>query len=218
MTKIFLLPVDEKINNNIFSQLLNFVSSKKRMKIMQFNFDIDKKLSLYSELLVRYLACMQLHISNDKIEFSYGKYGKPHILNFPNFHYNISHTHSTIVMSISENPVGVDIEKIRSVDRKIVNRFFTDGERAYVYDDEKLINERFYEIWTKKEAYIKYTGRGLSMPLDSFNVCNEPLSHIIQTYKMNGYVISCCSDSSNEESEIINIPEIFLVKQYVKIE
>lgn len=216
MIKIYILPIDEKINDNEFYRLLNFVSENRKESVQKFHFDIDKKLSLYSELLVRYIVCRELQISNDKIKFLHGKHGKPYIIDFPNFHYNISHTHSAIAAAFSDSPVGIDIEKIRIAETEIAKRFFAETEIKYVFDNYTEIDIHFFDIWTKKESYVKYTGYGLSTPLNSFDVCAEPLVNKIQTFEIMGYVISCCNDFANEKIDVINISENSLVQQFLK--
>ncbi len=68
-------------------------------------------------------------------------------------------------------PVGVDIEKIRPIDFAIAERFFTASEYRLLMDtaeQERL--QLFYTLWTLKESYIKFVGKGLSIPLDSFAI------------------------------------------------
>ena len=84
--------------------------------------------------------------------------GKPYIIKQPDFHFGISHTKNAITVAFSKEPVGVDIEKIRDVDLKVADRFFTEEEQKYINSDVSLSCRRFFEIWTKKEAIIKKSG------------------------------------------------------------
>lgn len=69
MNTIYFLPLSDSEENNSLHQLLPFVSEKKQEKIKRFRFDIDRKLSLYSELMVRVIASQTLKIPNREIVF-----------------------------------------------------------------------------------------------------------------------------------------------------
>ena len=103
-------------------------------------------------------------------EIKKGSHGKPY---FPgtDIHFNISHSGDYKVLAIAETPVGVDIEKVRKADLRVAKRFC---ENEYNYITQKDSEHRFFEIWTKKEAYLKYKGTGLSGGLDSFDVFSLP--------------------------------------------
>jgi 4'-phosphopantetheinyl transferase len=88
--------------------------------------------------------------------------------------FNVSHSDGLVLLAFTLNrDIGVDIEKIR-LDRpfeKIARRFFARGEAAQLCALEPgRQSQAFYECWTRKEAYIKARGLGLSLPLDSFEV------------------------------------------------
>ena len=79
---------------------------------------------MYSELLVRYLASKQLNISFSDIVFAKNSYGKPYLSDYPEFHFNVSHSCKYLVVLVSNQPVGVDIEKIDNPNLNIAHRFF----------------------------------------------------------------------------------------------
>jgi len=70
---------------------------------------------------------------------------------------------------VGSGPVGIDVEYMRAYDSGIAERFFHPGEyaRACRFAEERR-KERFYDLWTIKESYIKALGKGLSLALDSF--------------------------------------------------
>jgi 4'-phosphopantetheinyl transferase len=127
------------------------------------------------KLLARYALSELLKVPPDSLAFTYGERGKPLLRDFPDIHFNISHSGKLVVCAVSSAPVGIDVEAVPSTERgfmKIAGRFFAGEELSYIQARSSQ-SERaaaFAEIWTKKEAYIKRDGRGLALPLNSFNV------------------------------------------------
>ncbi len=84
--------------------------------------------------------------------------GKPYLENGP--FVSVSHTEDFIVVAVSENNIGIDMEKTdREIKKQeeLTEKYFSQKEKEYATTKEK-----FLEIWTKKEAYVKFTGQGLS--------------------------------------------------------
>lgn len=101
-------------------------------------------------------------------QFVHGKRGKPHLPDHRPF--NLTHAGDYAVLALSEQSVGVDIERIRDIDwEKISKRFFHPDEQAFLAraDDPKAT---FFTIWTLKEAYLKAEGHGFSVSPISFSV------------------------------------------------
>lgn len=207
MEEIYFLRVDEYLNKMHFQKLLSFIPDQKKKELKELKWDIDKKLKLYSEILVRILICKKVHIRNFQIELKRSEYGKPYLSGYNNFYFNVSHTRNAIVVVVSDKEVGIDIEKIGEVDFKIVNRFFSTNEKRYVVDDSTYINKHFFEIWTQKEAYLKYIGKGLSIPLKSFDVTDKKISERIYNFEIENYIISICSEYVNSTYNIRKLNE-----------
>lgn len=120
---------------------------------------------IIAHVLLRKTVYSLLGKENREIKIAVDSYGKPYFLDIP-LQFNLSHTKGAVAIALSDDAVGIDIERIRPVSMKIAQRFFTPPEIAYIGTSQK----RFFEIWTKKEAYVKYIGKGLSFGLRSFNV------------------------------------------------
>lgn len=189
--KIYFIELNEDKKYEDYKQYHSLLPLEKQQKIHKFRYDIDKKLSLIADLFIRFLICQNLKLNNKEITFEKNPFGKPYLLGNPEFHFNISHTRNAIAIGISGNPIGVDIEKIKCADLKIAKRFFCSNELEYILTNKE--DSFFYEIWTKKEAYIKWDGRGLSIPLDSFDVTGGPIDKMLRTVTIHGYIISVCS-------------------------
>ncbi len=210
MEKLYYLPITKSIDLLSFNKFLKMISIEKQEKINRFYSDIDKKLSIYSELLIRIIVCQIYEVKNKDIVFDREKYGKPCLSGYSDFHFSISHTRNAIVVAISDNPIGVDIERIKEIKIGIVKRFFTECERAYINEDKLGSNKRFYEIWTKKEAYVKYLGLGLSVPLNSFDVLDSKFSDRLFNFEKSEYIISIYSVQCQSKIKVIELNETYI--------
>ncbi|MEH7621863.1 4'-phosphopantetheinyl transferase superfamily protein, partial [Bacillus thuringiensis] len=102
-------------------------------------------------------------------------------------------------------PIGVDIELIKNAELNIAERFFNNNEISYITENTSYQDKRFYEIWTKKEAYIKCIGKGLSMNLNSFNSLDHKIPSYFYNVNRAEYVISVCNGM--REIELIELSE-----------
>ena len=200
---VYFIEISESIDpqQNI---LIDFVSEEKKRKLSKYRFNIDMKLSLYAELLIRYQICKLLLISNKEIIF------KPYLHGHLNFYFNISHTRTAIVVALSDQEIGVDIEKIKQANLAISNKFFTELEQKYIFDSYDK-DKAFYEIWTRKEAYLKYIGNGLKMPLTSFDVQQSKIKSKITTFQLNNYLISVCLEKNGTKFDVLKLFESQIV-------
>jgi 4'-phosphopantetheinyl transferase len=92
--------------------------------------------------------------------------GKPVFRDFPQHHFNLSHSGGWVVCALSDQPVGIDLQQMRKSSSP-VSRKFTQEEQDWLSAHHP---EEFYALWVKKEAYLKYTGAGLTRKLSSFSV------------------------------------------------
>lgn len=109
-----------------------------------------------------------------------------------NLCFNYSHAGEKLLCAVHTAPVGADIEKIGDYRERVARRVCTPAEYRYIGGDAV----RFLEVWTRKEAYAKYTGRGLSVGLRNITVATETAltptvgSCAVLTARQDGYVFS----------------------------
>lgn len=122
-----------------------------------------------------------------------GHHGKPYLTDRSDVTFNVSHSGMLavgIVATDAEGEVGIDVERIdrsRGEDRKnrIMRRAFTDAETAKIDSSRDPVAE-FYAMWTKKEAYLKYTGEGITRPLVSVDTEARNLPCALRTFTVTG--------------------------------
>jgi len=212
----YFMELEEQDDPTIMQHFFSLLSADKQQQISGMRFEMDRKLRICADVLVRYKACEMLKADNRDLMFARNEHGKPFLPDQPTFHFNISHTRNALVVCISDIPVGIDIEKMNAADPAAARKVFTGHEIAYIFRDDKDDCLRFNEIWTKKESYLKWTGEGWSTELAGTDVLCEPLAAHISTKRINQYTISLCSESQNKEFKIdrININELYKFYKY----
>ena len=109
----------------------------------------------------------------ERLVFGRTGQGKPYIEK-EGICFNLSHSGNTVAIALSECEIGVDIEEVRPANLRIAERYFAESDRRYLAlaaDEQDKLN-RFFALWTAKEAYLKRYGAGLSGGLD-FSVADE---------------------------------------------
>ena len=142
----------------------------------RFVFEKDRRLFLAAHVLVRSVLSKYAAVAPSEWRFESEPGGKPRIsgpAGVPALRFNLSHTHGLAAVAVTlDDEIGVDVERITSpVDMDLARNCFSPGEIAWL-DSTPAAEQpnRFFEIWTLKEAYLKARGTGLSLPLREFAV------------------------------------------------
>ena len=172
---------------------------------------------------------LDLEESESSVFFEYNNYGKPLIKNIYNadgsnidisLHFSLSHSENMIICAVSCFNIGADCQKknIYNINncRKIAKRFYTEEENKFLDTHKNALEyiNNFFEIWVKKEAYIKYTGKGLAEGLKSFSVADNISGQrnyykdvTFRKIKITGcedfFVFLCCGENNKDIPEII---------------
>ena len=136
------------------------------------------KLLFINKLNTKELLDYVLNKYNIKKDIIYNSYGKPYLKN-NELYFNLSNSGIYSICGISDKEIGVDIERITYKER-VIERICNDLEKEFIKDKDD-----FTMIWVKKEAYVKYLGKGLSYGLK--NVDTTKLDIILKKY--NDYYI-----------------------------
>lgn len=127
--------------------------------------------------VLRSILGRSLGIEPGLVRFAYGEQGKPRIAGDP-LRFNLSHSGGAALYAFSlDREVGVDIEALKPIDdcESIARRFFSQAEVRDLLSLQATERQgAFLTCWTRKEAYIKARGEGLSLPLDRFRVSLRP--------------------------------------------
>jgi 4'-phosphopantetheinyl transferase len=159
---------------HLLAMLYETLSARERESASGFHDDELRNRFVLSRGLLRIQLAGYCGTSAESLAFTYGPNGKPSLAFFDTIGFNVSHSGEIAAYAFTKGAaVGVDIEQHKDLPEveKIARRFFSSEE----YDELMEIpqtqrREAFFGCWTRKEAYIKARGGGLSIPLDSFQV------------------------------------------------
>lgn len=160
------------------SKVAKFLSVQEREKAGRFYFSRDRKRYIATHGALRKVLSLYVKEQPALLKFHTNTYGKPHLAQVaeemvvPQF--NVSHSHDMALFAIvRDGMVGIDVEKIKPdfATMEIAERFFSRSEinELRSLQGREQING-FFNCWTRKEAYIKAKGLGLSLPLNQFDV------------------------------------------------
>jgi 4'-phosphopantetheinyl transferase len=168
-------------SSELLDRLLETLSGDERARAGRFHFERDRRRFICARAALRSILGLYLEIKPEKIEFCYSKYGKPDIFGAKGenlLYFNLSHSHELALLAVSRRwRVGIDIEHVRSIPdaEQIAERFFSAAENVeFRALPSSKREESFLNCWTRKEAFIKAIGEGLSRPLDRFDVSLSP--------------------------------------------
>ena len=157
------------------------LTADERARAEQFYFQKHREHFIAGRGLLRNILSRYLEKEPDQLRFCYNAYGKPTLTEEADAErlcFNLSHSHGIALYALTRGrEIGVDIEYFRpDVEaEKLAERFFSPRETAALRALPKhLRKEGFFNCWTRKEAYIKAEGKGMSIPLNAFDVSLTP--------------------------------------------
>lgn len=117
-----------------------------------------------------------------------GIHGKPYFREYPQIHFNISHSGEYGACALSSVPCGLDIQEIRKVrSRRLLERVLSEEEMKIVQSHENMERE-FCRFWTRKESFLKLSGEGITRPM---NALEEP--EWFEEFLVDQHVLGCVS-------------------------
>ena len=144
----------------------------------RYRFERDRRRFVAARGLLRVILARYAGISPAAIRFEYSDYGKPSLPDRPALAFNSTDSGDLMALGVAENRLlGVDIEQVRDDfgGLEIAERFFSSAEVAVLRALPAHEQSRaFFRCWTRKEAFIKAIGEGLSYPLHQFDVTLGP--------------------------------------------
>lgn len=175
---VILVSEFDKIEEFKYKFLYNFLPKSRRIKVDKLKNLIDKKIAIIEYFIVKHF----LKIKGNP-DFKYTEKGKPF---YNNKHFNISHCDNILVIAISEQEVGVDIQRLIEYDEKLIKHICNRNEINQLDKNAKSLTR----LWTQKESLIKCMGG--TIVCDLKNVLNNSEGFEFSFYERDDYIISLC--------------------------
>lgn len=166
--EVYVLSIQSVLENPI-EPLLPLFSLAAQQRILKYRFSADRNRTAYAELTARYLLSRKTNTPMNQIHFNRDNLGKPYWQD-SNYFFNLSHSSEWIACSIGYVPNGVDVETAEIANCDIAQKYFLAKEYQQLLalpENERAL--AFLKMWTIKESYLKYTGKGLSDNLQTID-------------------------------------------------
>lgn len=180
---VWLLPLQQQPHR--LEDLAKTLTQQELARSSRYHFERDRNRFIVARSLLRQLVGQYVGIPANAVQLLTNSHGKPHIETgegLAPFEFNLSHSGDWAVAGFARGvAVGVDIEEIRPVpDMADVARHTFAAREAMSIEalPEHQRVDGFYSCWTRKEAYVKAVGLGLSVDLKTFNVHVTPTRHV----------------------------------------
>lgn len=165
-----------------------YLSDDEKARADRFHFEKHRKRYTVGRGILRLLLASYLQVPAEAVQFAYTDHDKPYLPDFPTFQFNVTHSEQLALFGFTQTDrLGLDVEWVRVIDDfdSIARHQFAEDEaQTFLALPLSKKPRAFFNCWTRKEAFIKAIGEGLSRPLDTFTVSflpHEPAQfHTIQ--------------------------------------
>lgn len=151
-----------------------WLSNVEKERALRFRVERARNEFVFTRGTLRRLLAEYLGSTPQEVRFRYTERGKPILEGESSLCFNVSHTEGVAMMAfVRRRAIGADVEHLGRVTdaARLAERFFSERERQALRQvSPENLQAAFLRCWTRKEAYIKAKGEGLSMPLHQFDV------------------------------------------------
>ncbi|WP_192455747.1 4'-phosphopantetheinyl transferase family protein [Acinetobacter oleivorans] len=173
--QVYVCPVSRVPQDHmVLSHYLGFLSSAEKLRYDQYH-PKAARLFLISRVLVKTVLANKLGISPHQVNIQLHPNGKPFVEGSKAVYFNLTHSADVIILAVTEEgEIGVDIEQVDlEFEWMRVDSVLAPTEIEWIKENELTdlfsVFQRFFQIWTLKESYIKCTGEGMSRHLKKLN-------------------------------------------------
>lgn len=145
-----------------FDETFDMMDNARKRAVLRLKHENDRRRSVLGERLARIGVSKLCKIEKNNILFSRTENGKPFVVNADAF-FSVSHSKEAVACVVDEKEIGIDIELVRDIDLNITRIACTERDKEFIFstdDKDEQIN-RFFTVWTAKEAYFKFVGTGI---------------------------------------------------------
>ncbi len=209
MVKLYYAKITKLYDEKCFEEKIRQIKEKRQVRILEHCQKKDRCRSLAASLLLK-KALEEEGICYEETCFTKEQGGKPKLLQNGLF-FNLAHAQEMAVCVISDQQVGVDVERRDRLEGKEQSRKLQIAKKILTPEEWKLWEkagcqtEELISVWTKKESYVKMTGKGLTENLTTVDTLSNAFYQ--QILVDDGYVISVCTALENERAQVKDLSE-----------
>lgn len=212
MIHVYISDITPFLKENIWKQFVDRLDMERQEKVMRTRNEKDQVRILAAGLLLQY--AVEQELDRKMPEASLGirqkENGKPYLADYPQIHFNLSHSGEMVACAIGTIEVGVDIQQFVPAKEKVAMRFFTENEKERLRRcaTAKEYEKQFFQYWCRKESYLKLTGEGLG------GIAKLFLPHEIWEKQLDSYQL-CVSMWEKEKVDFreIHLDELLLTEK-----
>jgi 4'-phosphopantetheinyl transferase len=167
-----------KLGPHQLAHISRCLDKEEQGRAVRLHFQRDRGRFLASRGILRHILARYLDTAPERIHLGYAPEGKPFLLEHRDLHFNISHAADVLVVGVArDRPLGVDVERVPwdDVVESVSRVAFSAPERRALQSQAAAERREFFtRLWTRKEAYLKADGQGMSLRLDHIDVSTSP--------------------------------------------
>ena len=158
----------DELNGEDERRCMELMTPERRQAVQRIRHTERRHMSVLGEWRVKTVLAQRFGCPVESVVLARTERGKPYAVGLP-VHFSLSHTGPWLALAVSDRPVGIDVERLRPVGEKLARRicspsdweYLLAGKEAFEAEDGEQ-RERFFRIWTAKEAWYKREGTGIT--------------------------------------------------------
>jgi 4'-phosphopantetheinyl transferase len=163
---------------SVIREMATLLDDDERDRASRFRRRVDRDRFIVAHAVLRRVLARYLRKPAQSLRFRRDRFGKPSLAHRTDVTFNMAHADSVALIAVTTGrPVGVDVERVTPLDDAfdVAEICFAPAERRVLHAvPAGQVSDAFFNCWTRKEAFIKAVGTGLSAPLKAFEVSLEP--------------------------------------------
>ncbi|MFF2175656.1 4'-phosphopantetheinyl transferase family protein [Lysinibacillus sp. NPDC058147] len=176
MIKVYWLSIPKSLKLEDISSCVKFLDLEEQTTYKSYKVDFKKKEFLIGRLLLKYIISKHLNLDLSDIAFQKKQYGKLYLKNVrgeetTNLDFNLTHSEGIVACALANRVVGIDVEYMKEIHLDIIKQVLSNDEMLFLQAYPKeMWKKLFYQIWTRKEAYLKAIGTGFILEPNTLNI------------------------------------------------
>ncbi|MCF0243819.1 MAG: 4'-phosphopantetheinyl transferase superfamily protein [Bacteroidaceae bacterium] len=184
---MYRLYISTEIQSFSLDDALQEISAERREKALTYKFEQGRRECVLAYLLLKKALKETFGIEGNPVLIEQ-EGGKPVLKDFPNIHFNISHCKEAVACVVGDEPLGVDVERIREYSEQLAHYTLNEEELQEV-QNSAYPAKTFIRFWTMKESLLKYTGQGIR---DDLKTVLNTKDVIFDTQEEKDFIVTVC--------------------------